>query len=93
MGRSEGSPVVDSKTEPLSSLTLNPESWRYKMSLYLILIYLAALGLSCSTWALQSLLQHAGSLVTACELLTVACGIWFPDQGLNLGPLHWERGV
>ena len=22
--------------------------------------------------------------------LTVACGIWFPDEGLNLGPLHWE---
>ena len=23
----------------------------------------------------------------------VACGIQFPDQGLNLGPLHWELGV
>ena len=23
----------------------------------------------------------------------VACRIHFPDQGLNLGPLHWERGV
>ena len=20
------------------------------------------------------------------------CGIYFPDQGLNLGPLHWEHG-
>ena len=33
-----------------------------------------------------SSLRHAGSLVAA-------CGIWFPDQGSNLGPLHWERGV
>ena len=23
----------------------------------------------------------------------MACGIEFPDQGLNLGPLHWKRGV
>ena len=29
----------------------------------------------------------------ACELLAVACGIQFPDQGLNPGPLHWEVRV
>ena len=23
----------------------------------------------------------------------MACGIWFPDQERNLGPLHWEHGV
>ena len=23
----------------------------------------------------------------------MACGIYFPDQGSNLGPLHWEHGV
>ena len=23
----------------------------------------------------------------------MACGIQFPDQGSNLGPLHWEHGV
>ena len=34
----------------------------------------------------RSQLQHADSLV-------VACGIWFPDQGLNSGPLHWEPGA
>ena len=28
-----------------------------------------------------------------CQVLTVACRIWFPAQGLNLDPLHWERGV
>ena len=32
-------------------------------------------------------------LVVACEHLVVACGISFPDQGLNPGFLHWERGV
>ena len=38
-------------------------------------------------------LQHAGSLVVACKLLVAACGIQFPDQGSNLGPLHWEHRV
>ena len=23
----------------------------------------------------------------------MACGIYFPDQGSNLGPLHWEHEV
>ena len=32
-------------------------------------------------------LLHARSLVAACELLAVACGIQFSDEGLNLGPL------
>ena len=27
-------------------------------------------------------------LVEACEFLVAACGIWFPDQGSNPGPLH-----
>ena len=31
----------------------------------------------------------ARSLVVACELLVVACGIYFPNQGLNPRPLHW----
>ena len=42
-----------------------------------LLIYLPALGFSCGTLA----------------LLVVACGIWFPDKGLNPGPLNWECGV
>ena len=41
--------------------------------IFLIFIYLAALGLSCSMRDLQ--LRHVGSLVVACELLVVACGI------------------
>ena len=34
-------------------------------------------------------------LDVACELklLIVACGLYFPDQILNLGPLCWECGV
>ena len=38
-----------------------------------IFIYLALLGLSCSVQ----------------DLLVVASGIKFPDQGLKLGPLDW----
>ena len=36
--------------------------------------YLAVLGLNCSKQ----------------NLLVVECGIYLPDQGSNLGPLHWE---
>ena len=32
-------------------------------------------------------------LVASCELLVVACGIYFPNQRLNPGPLHWEQRV
>ena len=32
-------------------------------------------------------------LQLADSLIAVACWIWFPDQGLNLGPLNWEHGV
>ena len=39
--------------------------------------YLAVLGLNCSKQ----------------NLLVVECGIYFPDQGSNLGPLHWEPAV
>ena len=43
-------------------------------------------GLSLSIWDLWSSLRHSGSLAAA-------SGIYFPDQGLNLSPLHWELGV
>ena len=56
-------------------------------------IYLAAVGFSCGTWDIWFLLRHARSLVAACELLVVACGIQFPDQRWNLGSLLWEWGV
>ena len=35
-----------------------------------------------------SLLWHTGS-----SILVAACGVSFPDQESNPGPLHWERGV
>ena len=34
----------------------------------------------------QVLVWHAGSLVSACEFLAVACGIWFPDWGSTWAP-------
>ena len=40
-----------------------------------------------------SQLHHAGALIVHAESLVVACGIQFPNQGSNLGPLHWELGV
>ena len=41
----------------------------------------------------RSLSRHAGSLVSAFELLVAVCELQFPDWGSNLGPLHWECGV
>ena len=38
-------------------------------------------------------LQLRWVLGIACELLVAACGIYFPDQGLNLGSLPWELRV
>ena len=63
----------------------------------------AALGLSCGTRDLRCSMQDL--LVVACGLqlrhvdsqsrnadsyLQHACGIQFPDQRLDPGPLHWE---
>ena len=42
-----------------------------------IVIYLAVPGLRCGRQ----------------DLLAVACEIYFPEQGSNPGPLHWEHGV
>ena len=38
-------------------------------------IYLTVLGLTFSTWNLQSSLQYTGSLVVACDLLVMVFGI------------------
>ena len=78
----------------IKSLTVYfPLDLSSSLFLFKLFIYLTLLGLSYGTLDLQSSLQHAGSLVVACRLLAVACGIQFPDQGLNLGPLHWECGI
>ena len=39
-----------------------------------------------------SWLWHLGSsvIIVAHGFLVVACGIKFPDQGSNLGSLHWD---
>ena len=63
--------------------------WTYAFFLsflFLVFVYLAALGPNCSAWGLQSSLQHVGSLAAACEFLVVVCGIQFPNQALNPGP-------
>ena len=36
---------------------------------------------------------HVGCLAVESEVLVGACGIQFPDQGSNPGPLHWEYRV
>ena len=51
-----------------------------------ICFILAVLGLSCGLKDLWSLFWHV-------EFSAVVCGIYFPDQGWNLGPLHWECRV
>ena len=42
----------------------------------------------------KAVVQHSFLKTCAwlCWVLVVACGIWFPDQGSNLGPLHGEWG-
>ena len=42
-------------------------------------------SLHCGTWDTF--------LVVECRIFVEACGIQFPDQGSNLGPLLWEHGV
>ena len=66
---------------------------KYCLLIKYMYIYLAALGLSRGMGDLQSSLQHQSSLVVAYKLLVVACGNWFPHQGSNPGPLHWEHRV
>ena len=58
-----------------------------------LFIYLAVPGLSCSLGNLRSSLQHVGFLAATCKLLLATCGTYFPDQGLNLGPLLWELSL
>ena len=74
---------------------MNAGSWHCMLHVEHVYLFmcLASLGLSCSTKDLPSSLMHVVSLMTACRLLVVSCGIEFPDQGSNLDPLHGELGV
>ena len=47
----------------------------------------------CPSVCAKPWLWHARYLVAAHRFLVVACGIYFPEQGLNLGSLHWELRV
>ena len=56
------------------------------INIYLFIIYLVVLGISCSRWAPS--LWLTGSLVVACKLLAAAC-MWelVPRRGIKPGPL------
>ena len=54
----------------------------FQESVYLFVFWLYQVLLV--AWGIF-LLKHANSVA--------ACGIYFPDQGSNLDPQHWERGV
>ena len=56
----------------------------HELGLFQIFIFIYLFGRT------RSSLQLAGSLVVVCGLLIAVHGIWFPDQGANPGPLHWE---
>ena len=68
----------------------------FKNNIYLF-TYLAVLGLSSSTYYRSSAAAHIIDLqlqlVAACKLLVMACKIYFPEQGSNLGSLLWEFRV
>ena len=56
---------------------------------FLIVIYLAALGLSCCIWDL--LLQHSNSLVVACSLSSsTSCGILVLWPEIKPCSLYWQ---
>ena len=65
----------------------------FKRLFYYLFIYLAALGLNCGTQDLHCGMRDLFFSYGMRDLLVVACGIQFPDQGWNLGPPHWECGV
>ena len=84
-GSIRGSLVVRYKhpqagTKGLSSL------WGCFFFFFLIFIYLTAPGQI-------NKISACGIFVVACEFLAEACRSLLPDQGLNLGLLHWEHRV
>ena len=61
-----------------------------------ILEWVAASFFLCLSISCYLFIWPSWVLVVACrifELLVVACGIWFPEQGLNLDPLQWEHSI
>ena len=60
-----------------------------------IFIFIYLFGCDGSSLQLCGIFQswHVGYLVVARELLVAVCRAYFPEQGSNLGPLHWQNGV
>ena len=86
-----GGPVWPLPIPPLPSPLLHPLLFLKKKKKSLLLFVCTG-----------SLSRRACSLVFAVVCKTATCysrtpscggGIWLPDQGLNLGPLHWELGI
>ena len=73
---------VPSPGEPALTLAAQPQWQRRQVSVGVFFFGCAG----CQLW-------HLESLVAAFELLAVACGIQFPNQGSNPCPLCWERTV
>ena len=62
------------------------------MGLFLFQIFIYSFGCT------RSSLRHVESFFfffncNMWDILVVECGVQFPDQGLNLGPLHWVCGI
>ena len=88
-----GGPVWPLPIPPLSPLLHPLLPFLKKKKLFIFICLHWTVGLCCGMRDLWSLLWSVRPLLVACELLVVARGIWFPGQGLNLGPLHWELAV
>ena len=83
-----GAPFENYQNSP-SCLLLGTYRCHLSLSLSLFLLFPFIYLFGCP----RSWLQRAESLIFVAESLVVACGVWFPEQGLNPGPLPWEHGV
>ena len=66
---------------------------KYIVCLYKLYSVVPLYFFKCLSGRVGSRLRQAGPLAGAWEHLAEACGLWFPDQGLNPDPLHWECRV
>ena len=82
--------LVKKKDKLQSIAALRQSAERQKIRILKIVILFLNMSF---IWLCWSLLQHVRSVVMACKLLAVACGIQFPDQRQNPGRLNWEHGV
>ena len=67
----------------LKSLSAKPQIWARSETAYIAFFFLV-------------LLKNVTIIylfICLCRVLVEVCGIYLPDQGWNLGPLHWQRRV